>query len=566
MSLLSLASAFIALSAPQAVSLNVNAKTGEAITGERQFRVTVQAKNPVTQVEFYVGDDLRDNDTSTPYEFRLDSLAEEDGNLKLRFKAYTNAGELGEKIVMVRIDNGVGKGADFHIQQGLDHLADSKFDLAITSGRIALKADPKSSKARLVMARANLGLRDMAKAQKFAEDAVAEDPNNAEALELLSVINLRRAFGTVNRGGDRMETVNSIREALKSAIESRRKSLDLTVDRMPQPTDATLIPYADAALRAGRYSLAINVLRPAFEKDNRRNDVGNRLGYALLRSDRIAEGLQTILNLKKYGALDAYGYALLAVLQSQAGDEVAADESVREALLNDPDDLGVRTAQTYLALKRNRSAALAKLAGDLAKDQGQRTESAYYLSAVANAQRQFDVAQRQYERAVLAEPINADMYVEEGNRSLSIVLNNRPEKADRDHLLASARAMYETALVARPESDDALIGLALVALNEGKPADAVKFAEAAVKAAPTSAGAQYGLAAAYTGLAKAHTAAAKGAPSAEATRYVAAAQVANRKAGQLDRKNLEGREIPDVTAVWRYLASAGRNAVISAPR
>jgi hypothetical protein len=126
--------------------------------------------------------------------------------------------------------------------------------------------------------------------------------------------------------------------------------------------------------------------------------------------------------------------------------------------------------------------------------------------------------------------------------------------------------MYETALVARPESDDALIGLALVALNEGKPADAVKFAEAAVKAAPTSAGAQYGLAAAYTGLAKAHTAAAKGAPSAEATRYVAAAQVANRKAGQLDRKNLEGREIPDVTAVWRYLASAGRNAVISAPR
>ena len=50
---------------PKAV-LTVNAKEGETLTGERTFRVTVQSSAPVTQVEFYVGEDLRDSDTSTP--------------------------------------------------------------------------------------------------------------------------------------------------------------------------------------------------------------------------------------------------------------------------------------------------------------------------------------------------------------------------------------------------------------------------------------------------------------------------------------------------------------------
>ena len=49
MKALLLASAFLALLAPQkgAVTVNVNAKNGEVVTGERRFRVTVASNNPV---------------------------------------------------------------------------------------------------------------------------------------------------------------------------------------------------------------------------------------------------------------------------------------------------------------------------------------------------------------------------------------------------------------------------------------------------------------------------------------------------------------------------------------
>ena len=81
--------------APVEISVNIN--QGEILSGERAFKVSVSADDPVTKVEFYVGGDLRDNDTSTPYEFKLDTLAEPDGDLKIKFSAYTSQGTSGTK-------------------------------------------------------------------------------------------------------------------------------------------------------------------------------------------------------------------------------------------------------------------------------------------------------------------------------------------------------------------------------------------------------------------------------------------------------------------------------------
>ena len=64
------------LIAPAKVDLNVNLKNGEILSGTRSFRVMVQADDPINQVEFYVGDELRDTDSSTPYEFKLDTIEE----------------------------------------------------------------------------------------------------------------------------------------------------------------------------------------------------------------------------------------------------------------------------------------------------------------------------------------------------------------------------------------------------------------------------------------------------------------------------------------------------------
>ncbi|MFZ4508014.1 MAG: Ig-like domain-containing protein [Fimbriimonas sp.] len=546
--LLVAATLMASLHAWAAVEIKVNANDGDSLVGERAFRVTVTAKSAVTSVEFYVGDDLRDSDTSTPYEFRFDSLMEKDGPLVVKFKAYTTDGESAEKTLRLNVSNGLDKGAEFHIQRAIELLQSSKWDEAITAGRVALKIDSNSNPARIVMARANFGKGVLDTAQKFAEDALAADANNTEAADLLSAINLKRAFGVVSRSTDRNESLNLIRTALTSAVQARRKVLDAAVDQYGTPTEAKLIPFLDAAIRAGRFSLVIQSAEKAFRANPKRADIANRLAFAQLRADRSADALATLLELQKTTALDAYGYALLGAIYIQRGDDKASDDAMREAVLAESDNPGVLTAQAFIALKRNRTAVLTTLSQNLLRDQGQKAEVSYFISALANRRNDFQVSRRYFERGVLAEPAFAEIYIEQANESISLALGKSVEAKEKQFQFDSARTYYLAAIEAR-SSSDSLVGLTIVSLLSSKPSDALRYAQAAVAANPNSAAAQYALAGALS-----------------ANRQSAQALQANLKAGQLDKKNLEGRQIPNGEALWRYFTAAGRPVVLTAPK
>ncbi|MCC7229207.1 MAG: hypothetical protein IT203_02360, partial [Fimbriimonadaceae bacterium] len=514
---------------------------------------------PITQVEFYIGSDLKDTDTSTPYEFKIDTLEEQDGELKITFAAYTSDGKSTKKSLSLNVDNGVSKGADFHVQQGLEALRNSKWDDAITSGRIALKAKKGDNAARLVLARAYRGKQILDRAQKFAEDVIADDAKNLPALELVAAINLQRAFNTVNRGGNNQETQKSIAEAMKAAVEARRKSLDMQVDSFGAITDANRLLYVDLAMTAGRYSLVPGQLMTPFAKDMTNSAIGNRLAFTYVKMGRFAEARAVLKDLNNRSAMDGYSYALLAVIETESGNRQASDDAMKEAVLSDSENIGVRTAQAYIALKNLNTGVVGKLAGDLAKDEGQRTEVNYFLSALTNKLQQFDRSRQYFERAVLAEPANADMYVERANESIHVALHGGLSKTDSDLQLANARIMYQTAITAQPTSFQALTGLALISLMQGKVAEGVRFAEAAVAANANYAGAYYVLSAAYSDASKA-------ADSAQKSKLIAESQKANLKAGALDKPNLEGREVPDAKAVFRYFESYGRTMVMSMPR
>jgi len=616
MNVLLLATAFFALAAPPKapVTVHVNAKNGDSISGETTFRVTVDSQNLVTQVEFYVNDDLRDKATSTPYRFTIDTLNETEGNVKMRFKAYTSEGETGEADVTVKIDNGLDKGGDFHVQAGIQAMQDGKWDKAVSEGRIALKIDPKLNQARLVVARAYMRLGVMDKAQKFAEDAVAAEPSNTNALDILSIIDLRRAFTTFDRGsGDRTETLKSIGDALKSAVENRKKALDARVDALGPLTATNMIPYVDAALRAGRYGLAITTLKPAFDKDNRRVDLANRLAYAQIREGRFPDAFTTLETLKKYGTPDVYSQATTAVLLAEAGNIDGSDKAIQDAILSDADNPIVTTAQAYIALKfvRSKVAGLTSMSlnyddlrgkdsakaaesrrtlGEvlqvLAKDQGQRTEVNYYLCALNNKLENYDTARQYFEQAVLTEPTNYDAYIEQGNKSFQISMRGKHEKDDLHFLYENARTMFMAALEARADSASALTGLSLVDCFEGNAEEAIKWGQAAVKAEPEYAAANVALCAAYTAGADALTGAAyqmrqnsKNIPTNEerqqnelktrqieatAGSYSREARQALANAARAD-KNVEGQELTKPAAAWRYYNAGGRVPVLPMP-
>lgn len=592
--------AAVGLAAP--VRLTVNAKAGDTVSGETTFRVTVQAENPVTQVEFYVNGELRENDTSTPYEFKLDTIALDDGNLTVRFVGYTSEGETGQTEFAVKVDNGVAKGADFHVQRGRDLLTESKWDEAITAGRVALKADPNSNPARLVMAQAyyRKGVLDLA--QKFAEDAVNADGKNAEALDLLAGINLQRAFRTVTREGMRAEDARAtIATALRTAVESRRKVLDQRVESFGEITDANRLAYADLTIRAQRYTLATNALATAFRDKPGDAALANRLAYALMRLGRNADAAETLALLKKNNGMDAASYAILAVLEAAASNRTASEAALKEAILNDSQNLSVRTAQAFLALRSadidatpaERQAsrnAFNQLANQLQQDQGARVETNYFLSLMSNRLARFEDARRFFERAVLTEPTNTDMFLAQGHESLFLAFSGNLPGSDAGTLQATAAVFFETALVARPDSAEALCGLAVVNMLQNKPADAVRFARAAVAAAPAYAGASYTLAGALqlqlqaflrlaqenrTNANRLGTDASEEAARlrSEADRFDRQAsdllretQTLLQTAGRLDRANLQGRSVPDARSIWRYLTTGGRLPMIAPPQ
>jgi tetratricopeptide (TPR) repeat protein len=607
-----LASAFLALLAPQkGVQVNANVKNGETIVGERRIRVTVTSNNPVREVEFYAGKDLRDKDTSTPYEFVVDSLAENDGNLPLRFVARTTEGEVGEAKITVKIDNGVSKGAAFHIDAGEKALQESKWDDAVTAGRIALKADPQSTVARMILARAYFMKGDTAKAQKNAEDVLESKPNDAAALDLLSAINLKAAFSTyISEGGNRKDALESMRGAFKTAVESRRKVLDETVDA--QPT-TNVNAYADTAFRAGRYNLPIPALRTAVEKDNRDGAVANRLAYAYLRQGRYTEAVNVLNTLQKNGGMDAFSFAAMAVAKAEAGDIKGSDDAIREALVSDPEDLSVIAAQAHIALKfvRNPLAnmfqlnyddlsggeaaakiasreTLRKLVNQLEQAAGARTETQYYKEALYNKLSEYAKAQTAFERAVLAEPANYDAFIEAGNRLLASTQLQNMDAQAKEQALSTAAIMFDTALIARPDSSQALTGMALVSTINGKMEQAIKFADAAVRANPEYAAAQVALGTAFQLASvnlrkqadaireksrKAGTTAAEKAEMESQARqiedqsnaYGRQSRDAGLAAAKADKRT-EGQELSKPYAAWRYYSAGGRTPVLPQPK
>lgn len=549
-------------------------KDGQALAGSVTFRVKVAASSPVSSVEFYVGDDLRDTDGSTPYEFKFDALTAESGDVKLTFKGYTSSGGSATKVLNLKVDNGGGMSLAEHLQRGNEALTNSKDDDALTEGRIALKMAPDSVEAKLLIARAYLGKNVYDLAQRTTNEILEKDPKNVEALQTSAAIGVQRAFLVTNSGStNRDESLKTIEEALGGAVDARSKVDDLRFDAMnADAAKADPAGYADAAFGAGRYGSAINALEPAFQADTKNTALGNRLVYAhLMNGDPGAAN--TALNLvMRYGKPDAYSYALQGLLRAEAGDEKGADESFKNGALEDPESLGLRTAQASVALKKNRPQALQNISNGLAKDVASRPEVNYYLAAVSARLQRYDISRRNFEAAVRIDPANDEMYLEQGSQALSLATNARLSEPEKKYNLQSARTMFNLALRAKPNSAYALSGLAIVSILQGKPEDAEKSARAAVAAGPNVPVAHFTLSGALSERRKSYLARITSpdpAVRAEAKSGEESLGAESRselaKAGVLDRANLSGRLVPDGEAAFAYLSTSGRQPVLTPP-
>lgn len=564
---LSLVVALIA-SSHQAVPVTVNLQPNEVISGVREIRVTVgEVKGLVQQVEFYLNGDLRETVSGYPYAFKLNTLDLDDGDSKLDFEVQTTLGEKGKASVSVHIDNGVDKGVEFHVKHGLELLSDSKFGEAEIAGRIAMKAARKKqdagtdfdekrdmNPARVVLARAYLGLSRYDRAQKFAEDALAADPNNVSLMSLVSGVNLKRALRMVDRDGNPDAARERVKTALISAIERQRNILQDRLDKMGEPTLDNAIAYADLAFRAGRFSQAVKALIPPVRKNPERADLGNRLAYAQMKAERFEDARGTLRALQRQGHINAYTYALLAVLQNMAGEKDATDDSLKEAILNGGDDLGVQLAQAYMALQAGKTDVFGQVLDKIRHENADSPELSIYMSDYMNRTGRPDLARAYFEDAVLQNPLLTEAFLHEARTSLIMSLSAKQPKDQQTFQRKTAQMYYEVALATRNESAEALVGLAFCKQLGGDDLEAIKLSDAARRASPGYAAAFYTSAALYRATTKLET-----------TPKIEESEKAMAVASRLDRANLDGKDIPKLQDALRYYVRFGAGPIMTAP-
>ncbi|HXH61640.1 MAG TPA: tetratricopeptide repeat protein, partial [Fimbriimonadaceae bacterium] len=300
--------------------LNMGTKDGDTISGEKDFRVTVQSQSRVSQVEFYVNDNLVFTDDSTPYELKLDTLNYNDGPLKVTIAAYNAAGESKKVTLTLKVDNGLALGVKHHVDIADKDLVNQKWDDAIAALRVALKIDAKDNTARMAMARAYFGKGVYDLAEKYVRDVMESDPANLDAQNLLAGISLRTAFKAIG-GADRDHTIDTISEAFKTASQVRRGALMDRVAKFGTVTDDNRMAYIDLMNEAGRYSLSIDQLSAMFGKDESDPEVADRLLYAQVRAGRFVDAQVTLTKHLRRGEPDAYGYAIKSIIDDWFGDQ-----------------------------------------------------------------------------------------------------------------------------------------------------------------------------------------------------------------------------------------------------
>jgi tetratricopeptide (TPR) repeat protein len=532
------------------VKLTVNAQNGQAIKGTQSFRATAQSEKLVTSVEFYVNDSLRGTDESTPYEFTIDSLQEDDGDLTLRFDAYTEDGDKGTVTLKIKVDNGVALGLQHHVDKGLEALSESRWDDAIFSGRVALKVDEKSVDAKAILARANYGKGVKDLAQKYLEDVLAIDPNNSQAIMLLSAIQIDLAFDSIAANPNaRADTIAQISSSLKKAAEGRAKTLNLALDAI-----STDVPVSDpkrisALMEASRYNAIIQTLTPLSEGDRPSSQLMNSLIYALIRNGQFGKAAVTMRRYERFGSPDGYGFALKAILMQYAGLEKEARDAEKEALLSDPSSPAVKTAQAYMALKRGDSKVFGQIANDLGQTEAPAHISGYFVSSLLLQAGEFQRSLDSIRAALKSEPAAYDIYIE---RACQILIYSFTEglatdeaKAQRD----TAVAFLDAALAIKPESFQALTCLSLINGLQGNVDKAVSYGQAATKAGPEYGPAWFALSAALNKQ-KSGTGAAKAAVD---------------EAAKVDPYNFRGRTIPTFETAWRYYYQHGRMPLMPNP-
>jgi tetratricopeptide (TPR) repeat protein len=289
-------------------------------------RASTDDDTGIDKVEFAVDDQLKATDSSTPYSFDWDTLAETEGSHTITATAFDAKGRTARAKITLTIDNELSKGADAHAESAMAALKEGNLPVATNYARRALKLAP----GNLMAARALAGIYrekgEYSQALSILEKATLPEDDIDTRADLVSLHILK---------GDSADTTEEFLKEATAAGEVYKKLQELRVAKLKKEDTNlrnTNIALGDAEFAAGDLNAAMREYQKAGPSDTAPVEVINRLILANINTGKLKEADTLIRQLTRAKRADSVTQTLVALMQYNEHDLVAAQKSVSKGV------------------------------------------------------------------------------------------------------------------------------------------------------------------------------------------------------------------------------------------
>jgi tetratricopeptide (TPR) repeat protein len=297
------------------IKLTLDAKDGDRISDVYRLVARATSGEGIDKVEFQIDDQLRATDTSVPYEYEWDTLADTEGAHKVTVTAFDSNGQTQRVSLTLTIDNELNLGADALAQKAQAAMQAKDTETAARYARRALKADPTHLAASRLMASLYAAKSDWNQAIAALEKAKIPD-DATDVMAQLASYHLQRALLPENAANFAAE--------IQTVFDLRRKIADSAVEKTkaqwkdagePDKKIAAHQAIGDALLTAGRYREAAMEYQQCGTLEEAPVDCLNRLALAYTLQDQVKDAMTPIRTLTRQKRDDAATRAILGLMQ-----------------------------------------------------------------------------------------------------------------------------------------------------------------------------------------------------------------------------------------------------------
>ncbi len=272
-------------SARAEIQILLEKKDGDKISDITALVVKALSNDGIDKVEFRIDEQLKNTDTSTPYTYDWDTIADTEGEHSLSITAYDANGVSKRTILKLVIDNEIAGGVAGVLEKAKSALKEKDYENTVRFCRRVLKGDPKNLEGARTLAGAYALKRDWNRAVATLEK-VPDVEESLAGIRDIAYYRIQKALMPEN-------AVNFYSELVK-VDETRRKIGTLSVKEAIQKAGNDSIAVGDALYHAGRFTEAVAEYQKVGSKVDAPNAAVTRLALAYIATEQADQGMRLI--------------------------------------------------------------------------------------------------------------------------------------------------------------------------------------------------------------------------------------------------------------------------------